>query len=236
MTIESRSQSSAPGNLVQLFQVDMTPCGIAETLFFVKRGAVTTGEVVFDGVTYTQIDIEAKGFRWDGSGTFPRPTLSVSTVSGLLTPYLVKYDFLIGATVTVITTFDVFLDGAAEADPAEHYPAEIYTVEQMTNANAVYVSWVLSSIIDQTGQMLPGRVMMPDICPFKYRERVSGSFQYYNGECPYDGTDYFDENDNSTTAANDRCSHRVSGCEARYGSKKALPFGGFPGISKRQSY
>lgn len=113
--IETRSQSASPGNLVVL-EIDMTPLGLVDTLNFVKRGANGTGTVSFGGVVYEQIDVVASGFKWDGNGTFPTPKLSVSVVNGILTPFLVQYDFLVGATVTVIT-YDVYLDGGAEADP-----------------------------------------------------------------------------------------------------------------------
>lgn len=234
-SIAERSQLASPGNLVQLFQVDATILGAPSPLYFVKRGANGTGEVVFDGITYEQIDLEATGFKWDGQGAFPRPKLTVSNVGGVLTPLLVQYEYLVGASICVITTFDVYLDGGAEADPNEMYPPEYYTVDQPTDVNNVFVEWSLGSIIDQTGLMIPARVMLRDVCNFKYRIWNGSSFTYFVKECPYTGTNYFDETDTVTTAANDKCSHRVTGCEARFGVNKRLPFGAFPGITRRRA-
>lgn len=234
--IEETMQKPEPGELVTLFHLDLTPCGSSDQLYFVKRGNYGTGECVFDGVTYTQLDIEAKGFKWDGSGTFARPTLAVSTVSGILTPYLVQYGFLIGAKLTATTTFSRYLDGGVDADPTETFPPEEYRIKQLLQANSVFASWSLATVIDETNAMLPGRVMLRDVCPFKYRVRKGSTWVYFTGECPYNGTSYFDENDNATTISNDVCSRRLSGCEARFGDKQPLPFGGFPGISSRQSF
>lgn len=228
--IKETVQSLSPGNKVQLFQVAYSG---KPTLYFTKRGASGTGEVKFDGITYTQIDLEADGFKWDGQGTFPQPKLSVSNVSGLLTPLLVQNEYYVGAVVTVITTFEKYLDGASEADPTQTFPIEIYTIEQPTDINHAFSEWRLSSIIDQTGSKLPGRVMLRDVCNLKYRRLVNGVLTNFPGECPYNGVSYYNENDVATTAANDKCSHRESGCSLRYGAKKKKPFGAFPGISRR---
>lgn len=235
--IAERSQSMSPGDIVTLFSVDLTIFGIGTPLRFVKRGYRDGSPVLFGGVEYEQIDIEADGFKWDGNGTFPSPKLKISNVSGLLTPFIVNNDELIGATVTVLTTYVAYLDGQPEADPDMYYPPEIYTVEQVTEMNKVYVEWRLSSIIDQADFKIPARVMMRDVCGFKYRVWNGSGFTLFTGECPYNGASYFDENGNPTTAANDKCSHRVvSGCEKRFGVKKVLPFGAFPGISRRHAY
>lgn len=231
-SVEERGQSLNPGNVVVLLQIEyegVTP------LYFVKRGENNTGNCSYDGIEYTQLDIEVSGFKWDGQGTFPQPKLSVSNVAGILTPLLLQYEYLVGATVTVITTYEEFLDGQPGADPDQHYPPEIYTIEQPTQVNKVFVEWRLSSAIEATNLKVPARKMLREICNFKYRVPDGvGGFKTFVGECPYAGSNYFDENDNPTTAGNDKCSHRQTGCTARFG--KFLPMGAFPGMSRKHAY
>lgn len=229
-SVDERGQSLSPGNLVMLFKLELT--GITP-LYFVKRSVA--GDCSFGGVEYTQLDIAVSGFKWDGQGSFPTPKLSVSNVAGLLTPVLLANDYLVGARVTVITTYEEFLDGMPNADPEEMYPPEIYTIEQPTEINKTFVEWRLSSIIDQTGTKVPARTMLRDVCNLKYRvPDGSGDFMNFVGECPYVGTAYFNEKDVATTAALDKCSHRESGCVKRFGRK--VPMSAFPGISRKQAY
>ena len=106
------------------------------------------------------------------------------------------------------------------ADPNSHLNDEEWYISQKTTENAQVVEFELASPIDLEGVMIPGRPIQANLCWWRYR-----------GEgCGYAGGPVADANDNPTTIlANDRCSHRPSGCKLRWGSNAELPFGGFPG-------
>ena len=85
--------------------------------------------------------------------------------------------------------------------------------------NRELVTFELSATFDVAGVKLPRRQIVQNICPWTYK-----------GEgCGYSGTDYYDINDQEVTdAADDVCSHRLTGCRARFGENGQLPYGGFP--------
>ena len=51
-----------------------------------------------------------------------------------------------------------YLDGQPEADPDEHFPIEIWYVEQKLSENNEYVEFELSSALDFSGKQLPGLI------------------------------------------------------------------------------
>jgi phage-related protein len=118
------------------------------------------------------------------------------------------------------TTFEVRHPeySSATPDPNQHFPDDIWFVEQKLNENKYIVEWELASVFDLQGVMLPARQIIQDSCSWKYR----------GAECGYTGTAYFDLNDQPTTQSNDFCAKHLSSCKKRFGNEP-LPFGGFPG-------
>lgn len=191
-TVTNRTYEFSPGSLVTLFQLDLNPLGVATILYFTSDNMGDGTEIVFEGKTYTQVDVAANGFEFSGTGPIPTPSLSVSNVGGFLGSLLQDYGDLVGAGVTRIRTFSSFLDG--EADRAglvayEEYafPKDIYTVEQKTSHTKLLVEWKLSSALDQQGRMLPARQVLRDNCLHTYRYWNGSAFDYSRATCPYKG-------------------------------------------------
>lgn len=233
MTIQTEVQSLETDNLVTLFQLDTTKIGGSEPFYFTKRMR-EDNYISFGGIPYAAIDCNASGFLWDGQGAFPTPTLQISNVGNLLTALVVDLGDLRGATVTRIRTFEQFLDDGSNPDPGQMFPPDYYQIEQKTKHNKVFIEWQLSSILDQTGRMLPGRPMLRDLCSHTYRifNSQTGTFDYSNASCPYTGAACFSEIDKSTSAVNDSCSRRLTGCKLRFGERGQLPTRAFPGIAR----
>jgi lambda family phage minor tail protein L len=134
-------------------------------------------------------------------------------------------DDLVGCKVIRKQTFAKYLDAEnftggvnPTADPNQHFPDDIWFIEQKLSENKYIVEWELASVFDLQGVMLPHRQIIQDSCPWKYR----------GAECGYTGTSYFDLNDQPTTQSNDFCAKHLSSCKLRFGNQP-LPFGGFPG-------
>jgi phage-related protein len=164
-----------------------------------------------------------------------------SLTNPVITAYIAAFDDLIGAKITRCKTYKKFLDGEPTANSSAHYPLDIYRIERKASENRLQVEFELSSVMDQRGAQLPARTITAFYCPWIYRRYNGGTsgdpaldFNYHPADnaCPYTGSNYFDIDNASTTAANDKCSKTESGCKARFGSTGVLPFGGFPGAAR----
>jgi len=232
--IERVSQSLSPGDIVQLFQLDLSPIGTNQVLCFTPGPAVT-----FRGITYASVDIMAEGFEWSGKGKMPQPKLKIGNATRMISALALDFQDLIGARLTRIRTYRQYLDGQSTSDPDAAYDPDIYTVEQKTHHDKFSIEFMLSAAMDQDGRQLPGRMVLRDVCTWRYRiwnpalNAGAGGFDYSRViGCPYVGTAYFDRLGLPVAAAQDQCGKRISDCKKRFGNNAALPYGGFPGVSR----
>ena len=105
------------------------------------------------------------------------------------------------------------------ADPTVQFANDVYFVNRKSMENPILCEYELTSSWDVAGKLLPGRQVIQNNCPWKYR----------GSECGYSGGSYWDTNDTATgLLANDVCGKRLSSCQLRF-PNQWLPFGGFPG-------
>jgi lambda family phage minor tail protein L len=219
----------APSAVIELFELDGTASSIGVDQIYRFHAGVNeqiSGNIVWNGNTYQRYPVIATGFTYEGGGTLPRPTISISNVLSLVTTLVLEYNDLVGATVTRIRTLKKYLDATnftsgtnATADPFAEFPREIFTVDRKVAENRAVVSFELAASFDVAGVKLPRRQIIQNICPWTYK-----------GEgCGYTGTDYYDINDNEVgNVAQDVCGHRLSSCKLRFGENAEIPYGGFP--------
>lgn len=228
MSIESEIQSLSPSRIIELFVLDLTSVSPGEVFYFHSGINQINQPIVWQGVTYYPIPIEAEGFDISTKGTLPRPKMRVANIDGLFSVEVRDHDDLVGCKITRKRTFARFLDavnfpsGNAEADPNQYIEDDIWIIDQKTSENRYVIEWELASALDIAGVMLPSRQMIQNTCTWKYR-----------GEgCGYTGTQYFDELDQSvSSAAEDSCGKRVRSCRLRF-TGQVTPFGGFPGLRR----
>lgn len=227
--IAEQAQSLEPGTLVTLYQVDLSSLGINSVYRFTPTRACT-----FRGQAYTSVDIKAEGFEWNGQGTMPQPTVSLSNVNRVMAGLAEQMDGLVGATFIRLRTYAQYLDGANDEDPEAIYTAEVFTVEQVISLTKVAIEWSLSAAMDQEGRMIPARRVLRDVCTWRYRvfDEETGQFDYTRVQCPYMGGACYDTNGNPTIPADDHCGRRISDCKLRFGQNAELPYGGFPGVAR----
>ncbi|MCG5242344.1 phage minor tail protein L [Azospirillum doebereinerae] len=227
--LANEAQSLSPSAYVTLFQLDALALGGAVYAF--TQSAAEGGPLVFGGVTYTPVDIEAEGFEWTGSGPLPRPKIRITNVNRAFSALVGAYGDLLGAQLTRIRTFRRFLDDQPDADPSAHFPLDIYRFDRKSVQNKVFVEWELAAAIDQQNRMLPGRQLLRDNCDRSYRRWTGSGFDYSQATCPYSGAACFNAfNEPTGNPAEDMCSQFLSGCRKRFGAEP-LPFGGFPGVA-----
>jgi lambda family phage minor tail protein L len=223
-----------PSAIIELFEVHLDSALHGSTdvyRFHAGANAAVSGNVVFNGNTYTRIPVKADGFEFVNTGTLPRPTLSISNLDGVMTTLLLLVNTttagndLGGAEVRRIRTLKKFLDGEATADPNAKFPDERWYIDRKANESRDSVTFELASKFDLAGQKLPKRQIVANVCQWIYR----------SSECSYTGSSYFDVNGNSvTTLAQDACGKRVGSCKLRFGANGELPFGSFPGAGLTQ--
>lgn len=205
----------APNAIIELFQLhlDATLHG-SSTIYYFHNGvnAAVTGNITWNGQAYVRLSIEATGFDYSSTGSMPRPKLAVSNIGSSITTLLLQVNMITagndlgGAKVVRIRTLKKYLDGEAGADPHAKFPDEIWYVDRKSNENRAVVEFELASKFDLVGVMLPRRQIIANVCQWAYR----------GGECGYNGTDYYDINDNKVTASgSDVCGKRLSSCNVR---------------------
>lgn len=235
MTLELESISLNPGQLVSLFELDLSPFGgNVERFFDGDNVSDGLGWITWKGNFYFPRPVQVTGFELTADGRPPRPKLSVSNIGNAMGVLAAQYQDFVGAQVTRWRTFRHYLDGEAQADPDQHYPPDIFLVNRKITQTNREIVFELSNPLDQTSKTLPGRIVQKRYCPWRYRgyNATTDTFDYSQAECPYTGSDYYNEmGEVETTAAQDKCGKRLSDCKLRF-PNQALPFGGFPGIRR----
>ena len=226
-------QSLTPGDLVALYIIDLTPIGVNQQFAFTAEADKARGPVQFRGITYTPLDVKAEGFELTGQGAMPRPRITVSNATRLMSSASRLYQDLVRARLRRITTFAQFLDGAPSASAEAAWAEDVYRFDQKTRHTKRVIEWTLASDMDQEGRELPAREIVKTVCTWRYRrwDATAGVFIYDRVKCPYTGGQSYDSDGNPTTPENDFPSRHVETCcKVRFGQHAQLPFGGFPGV------
>jgi len=223
--IKTDIQKLAPGAIVELFDLDLTPFG-GEVLRFHAGTNGLIQNVTWQGSVYTAFPVQATGFEFNGQGQAARPRLVVANVVGAITALVLQYQDIVGAKVTRRRTLAKYLDAVnfpggtnPSADPTAEFPVDVFYVDRKSAETNEVVEFELAPAMDLTGVMLPRRQIVQNICPWRYR----------GAECGYTGTAFFNTNDQPVaTLAQDVCGKRLSSCKLRFGQFGELPYGGFP--------
>lgn len=225
-------QRSSPGQLITLFELDATALG-GDVLFFTST-AYSNVNLLWNGNTYTPIEIEAEGFDYNSQSSFPTPTLRMSNVSSMAASLVIAYDDLIGAKVRRIRTFSQYLDDGATPDPLQIFPIDLFSVEQKTKHTRTVIEWKLSAAIDQQGLQIPSDVLVRDYCSrvFRHYNALTGTTSYQNVTCRYEGPLMALDGTLTTDPRLDACPKTLKGCKDRFGENGNLPFKGCPGLGR----
>ena len=203
----------------------------------INQGAVGTGSLV--SATIEQFPngwyrVIVSGSVASGSGTlanaYPVSTLRNSTTNAQ-TEAAQAYTgdgssavYLWGAQIETGTTATSYIPtGASQVtraadvtgnvnpygtpDPTAELPRDVYSIARKVTENRDLVEFELASAFDLAGVNAPRRLCISNICNWVYR----------SAECGYTGDAYFDDNDQPVALlADDVCSKRLAGCEARF--------------------
>nr|WP_137829759.1 phage minor tail protein L [Methylobacterium sp. L1A1] len=228
-------QSLTPGDLVALYVIDLAAIGVNRQFAFTPAAEGGSGPIRFRGITYAPLDVTCEGFEMTADGAIPQPTLSITNVTRVMSSAAALHDDLIGARLIRTRTYAQFLDGGPTPDPEAAYAQDIYVFDRKTAHTKRSITWTLAAAMDQEGVMLPGRLILRDVCLWRYRrwDPDTETFDYTGVQCPYTGGEAYDADGRPTTPDKDTPSrHIASCCKARFGAAAPLPFGGFPGVGR----
>lgn len=229
-TIASGVQRLEQDAIVTVFELDARQFGDGILRFC--NEAVDGGLVRFNGYEYQPVPIQAEGFEWNGQGTLPRPTLTVTAMELAFLSLVISADDLVGAPVKRIRTYRRHLDDGSDPDPEAMFPVDYYVIERKTSQNRRAIQFELSVQMDQQGRMIPHRQVLRDTCTHRYRYFANGEYQYDGVTCPYAGSGEWEQNGSPAAPGEDRCGKRLSDCRLRFGENGVLPTRAFSGVGR----
>ena len=184
----SETQSINPGSVIELFELttDAALHGSATTYRFhdgtnpIPYGSGSShGNIILNGNNYIAVPLEADGFKY-ANGQLPRPTLTISNVTNLITAILLNVNVvtpgndLTGAVVTRVRTLARFLDAVnftggtnpyGTPDPTAEYAKEIYKIDRQSAENRAVVQFELAAAFDLANIRIPLRVCTKALFP-----------------------------------------------------------------------
>ena len=78
--IAAVTQGATPGNLVQLFILDLLPIG-EDTQFHLSPTNLAGTEIIWGGQSYSYAPIDMSGIEWNANGDPPNPKLMLPNVA-----------------------------------------------------------------------------------------------------------------------------------------------------------
>lgn len=256
--IISELQGTNPTAIIELFQLELdnSQHGIDQTYYFHNGARQNSGQnLLFGGISYIALPIEAEGFAYSGQGSLPRPTLRVSNILSTITALIATLpNGLEGAKITRLRTLARYIDDANFATLPEGLTTQggdqIITqsgdnifVTQISNPNGTPDSTALFPLeiyyVDRKAaenrEIIEFELASAfDLAGVRAPKRQCISrcqWIYRSPQCGYVGANRFDANNNSViNASEDVCGKKQSSCEIRFGENSELPFGGYPGI------
>lgn len=164
--------------------------------------------MVFDGVSYTRMAIEAEGFDMDGERV-PRPRLRVGNADGLVGYQASLMGNFANCKVTRTRVFAMhmdaanFLTGNPEADPDAAFRPDVFYIDRKVAESREMVEFELRPATDLRQAKLPGGIITQNSC--RWHDVT---------DCQFALT----------------CGKTLANCQTNWASTAhlGLPFGGFP--------
>jgi phage-related protein len=231
--------------------------GVSDELYFHAGTNEINTSIVFNNIAYDPAPVEADGFIKATKGALPRPTLRVANLESTISSIInTPGQNILGATVKRVRTCQRFLDSINffgqefiyedgtvaitengeilvfathdTSDPFARFPDETYIIERITEENREFVEIELASSLDVSNLFLPRRRIV-DSCPWKYRDAATCGYDISRYPVGHTVDSTFDAPQTCQGgSATDVCAKTREACEARYGDRVWLPFGGFP--------
>lgn len=231
MPISEDTQRLEQNPIVTMFEIDVRSTGSGILRF--STTSLAGLPVVFGGEEYLSLPISAEGFSWNGTGTMPRPTLTMLAPDLVFLSLVINSDDLVGCPVKRIRTYQKYLDNGSSPNSEAVFPIDHFVIEKKTSQKRNQLVFELSAEMDQQGKMIPARQVLRDACTHRFRYWIDGQWNYTGVTCPYAGLAMFTRAGEQTIdPTKARCGKRLSDCKRHFGETAVLPFYGFPGVGR----
>ena len=167
----SELQTLTPSSIIELFKLELNAelQGSSEVFLFHAGSNQFNNSIIWQGESYDKFPITAEGFEFTGSGTMPRPTLTISNlfgfVSGLIkdTNNVSSKNDLGGAKFIRRRVLASSLDNANFTDGVNIFgtpnsnelPQEIFFIDRKVAENRQVVQFECVSSLDLQGVKAP---------------------------------------------------------------------------------
>ena len=169
----SELQKINPSAIMDLFVLELNVLlhGTAQVYRFHSGTNEFNSSIVWQGDQYDKFPVQAEGFEYSGSGSLPRPTLTISNLFGFVSALLIdtnkvtaKND-LQGAKFTRRRVLASSLDNANFVSGSNPFgtpnnnelPQEIYYIDRKVTENRDFVQFECVSILELQGIRVPKR-------------------------------------------------------------------------------
>lgn len=203
MTDETRTfkdqadlQGLTGDSVVELMVLDLRPidASIDPALRYIRfcNWNVADGQSVYYGPNqYIPLPFQTSGWQMKGSGVPPNPSISVGNIGLEWSGLINTWEDLIGAKLIRRRVLARYLSSSAGAVRTDHWPDEIWYIQQKESENKLAVTFRLASAFDLDGIQLPRRRTLRYTCMWAYR----------GPECGYTGPPVADVNDEPWTTS-----------------------------------
>tara|TARA_Y100000114_G_C11699896_1_gene297931 strand:- start:338 stop:913 length:576 start_codon:yes stop_codon:yes gene_type:complete len=179
MTIPvSELQSLTDKSIIELYSLTLVSAIHGSSDVFRFHAGVnmnSNADIIWQGNTYSRFPVTVDGYEYSGSGTLPRPTLTVSNIVGTISALMVTvnattpFNDLQGAKFIRHRTLAQFIDAAnfpSSVNPfgtpssSTELPQEIYYINQKTLENREKIVFELVSALDLQGVRVPKKQVL----------------------------------------------------------------------------
>lgn len=213
-SLQEKVQSLDLDSPIDLFSITTAGAG-GVTIYFTNISGV-----VFGGQVYTPIPCEFEWLALTSEGAVPTSRLIISDVSGIIGAIAQSYN-LIGATLTAMRTYTIFLDTQPSSDPTQFMAAKLRINKRTWDCgNTLELECITGFDIER--RKIPSR---------SYLRRCS--FLLSDENCRASTAIHYDLAGNPTSAQNRACGKDTASCMRYHGTAWGRFYGGFLGASRR---
>ncbi|MDA9950172.1 phage minor tail protein L [Candidatus Pelagibacter sp.] len=166
-----------PTAILELYKLFPDTVGSPSKFLSFHGGSVFGNNVIWQGIQYMPIPVEAEGFGVFGDGTLPRPKIKVSNNNNIVTYFLGQYKDFKNAKVFRKKVFvkhldDVNFDGGNPfglANSDSEISEEKYLIGQKVQENKAFVEFELNLPLDLDNFDVNHRTVNAKYCYWQYR-------------------------------------------------------------------
>lgn len=166
-----------PTAILELYKLYPDTTNSPSTYLSFHGGSIFGGNVVWQGIQYIPIPVEASGFGVFADGSLPRPTLKVSNNNNIVTYFLGKYQDFKNAKIYRKKVFLKHLDDSnfdgqnpfGLANSESEISEEKYLIGQKKQENKGFVEFELNLPLDLDNFDVNHRTVNAKYCYWQYR-------------------------------------------------------------------